>query len=349
MLLNIRQGKDQRVDPTLTHLLKRLIDLDSTTGKEASVAEFVSGYLDQMGFRVLRQSVSNGRFNVIATLGDPVAVFSSHLDTVPDFLPFSEDDRFIYGRGACDAKGIVAAQILAGKKLLGEGLGDFGFLFVVGEEDGSDGARAANALPNRCRYLIHGEPTENKLALGSKGALRLVIETQGKSAHSAYPESGESAITKLLDILQNLREMPLPVDLLLGTTTMNIGTLSGGCRANIVPDHAQSEILFRTVTDSKIVKAQVLDLIGSRATCRTEFECAPVLLERIGGFDTTVVSYTTDIPLLSNWGKPILLGPGSILDAHTSHEKVSKMELARGTDLYHRLCRRFLAGGTKTV
>jgi len=336
------------VNPTLSLLLRQLIDLDSTTGKEASVAEFVSNCLDRMGFRVLRQSVSGGRFNVFATLGDPVVVFSSHLDTVPDYFPFSEDDQFVYGRGACDAKGIIAAQILAGKKLLEEGLSDFGFLFVVGEENGSDGAKAANALPNRCRHLIHGEPTENKLALGSKGALRIVIETEGKSAHSAYPESGESAVLKLLDILHDLREMPMPVDSLLGTATMNIGTLGGGNRANIVPDRARSEIFFRTVTDSGTVKAHVMQLIGSRAVCRTEFECNPVVLDRMEGFDTTVVSYTTDIPLLANWGRPILLGPGSILDAHTSHEKISKMELARGIVLYQRLCRGFLMGETTT-
>lgn len=325
------------MDSNLFELLKKLIELDSTTGKERPIAEWVGRHLEERGFEVTRQPVNGERFNLVARFGDPIVVFSSHLDTVPEFVPFSEDERFVYGRGACDAKGIVAAQIQAGERLVREGIRNIGFLFLVGEEYGSDGARMANAFPNRCQYLIGGEPTQNRLALASKGAFRIVLEFGGRSAHSACPEQGDSAVTKLLDALQRLRQLSFPAHPVLGDTTLNIGVLSGGERANVVPCKAVAEILFRTSIDTNAVKEAVFQAAGPDARISVAFESDPAFFEPVDGFETTVVPFTTDLPLLDRWGKKLLIGPGSILDAHVPTEKVEKTELEKGVHTYCRL------------
>lgn len=329
---------------TLFPFLKELVDLNSTTGREESAAEFIARDLEQKGFTVLRQRVSADRFNVFASLDEPVVVFSSHVDTIPPHFPFSEDEGNVYGRGACDAKGAVAAQIKAGERLMAEGFRQFGFLYLVGEESGSDGARRANTLANKCRFVICGEPTDNKLALGSKGALRISLESHGRSAHSAHPEQGDSAILKLLDVLAELRLMELPVHSILGSTTMNIGTLSGGNQANVIADKARAELFFRLSCDAESIKRKISALVGKNAVQHVHFECDPMFFDSIEGFDTTVVSFTTDLPLLSNWGKPLLIGPGSILDAHTANERISKRELERGLDQYYRLAKMCING-----
>jgi acetylornithine deacetylase len=219
-------------------------------------------------------------------------------------------------------------------------------LFVVGEERNSAGAYVAAQNPRGSRYLINGEPTDNRLVLGSKGALRFEIVAQGRMAHSAYPELGHSAIHSLLDALEQIRRIPLPVDSLLGATTLNIGTISGGRAPNVVADHAQSEILFRIVGDPEPLREAVAEAVKGRAELR-EVICIPaVRLAAIDGFETSVVSFATDIPAFGGkWGAPCLIGPGSIHVAHTDEERVAKRELTEAVGLYERLVTRLLANG----
>ena len=329
----------------LFDLAKTLIDLASPTGQEHKVVQFLTEYLQAAGFDLQLQEVNAGRANIYARVGDPLVVLSTHTDTVLPHVPLREDEEFLYGRGACDTKGIIAAQIKAAEKLRSDGVKDFGLLFVVGEEAGSDGARAASIIPNRCRFLINGEPTENKLALGSKGALRLEVTAQGRAAHSAYPEQGESAIEKLLDFLNGVRNFSLPTHAILGDSTCNIGTIAGGVQANVIPDFAKAELMFRLVTDSGAIRQMLTDLASrwrGGIQIRYTFECEPVLMEALEGFETTVVAYTTDIPLLKNWGRPLLFGPGSILHAHTPDERIDKKELARAVEIYYNMTRMLL-------
>jgi len=324
-------------------LTKRLICISSISGDEKAVALFLAEYLNGAGFKVELQQAANNRPNVYARRGEPEVVLSTHTDTVPRYVEFSEDDQFIYGRGACDAKGIIAAMVKAGEALIEADVSDFGLLLVVGEEAGSAGARAANAIPNRSRFLINGEPTESKLALGSKGALRAILRARGRAAHSAYPEKGESAIDKLLEVLADLRKAELPNDETLGATTMNIGVIKGGVAANVIPPEAEAELMFRVVTSSDSLKRIIEGVAGSRVEIEYTFACDPVFTERLDGFENTVVAFATDIPLLTNWGKPLLFGPGSILDAHTPGEKISKRELVKAVETYEQIVLRLKA------
>jgi acetylornithine deacetylase len=320
-------------------LTKALINIESVTGHERACAEFLRGYLAARNFEVELQPVSRDRSNVFAKTGKPDVVLSTHMDTVPPFLPAREDEEFIYGRGACDAKGVLASQIMAAERLLSERVADFGLLFLVGEETNSDGARAANLHPPGSRYIINGEPTENKLVIGSKGNLRLDIRSKGKLAHSAYPQLGESAIDKLLDVLVDLRKLPLPHDSLLGPATLNIGLISGGRAANVVPDQATAQIVIRTVNGSEELRREISELLEGR--CELEFvrDTPPLRLEKLDGYATDVVAFATDLPSLTRWGRPVLLGPGSISVAHTEHECVRKAELVKAVELYCRLVR----------
>jgi acetylornithine deacetylase len=324
----------------LFELTRELIDIPSLTGEEAQVGHYLSEYLVQLGYRVAQQQVDENRFNVIAkTDHAPYVFFSTHMDTVPPFIESSEDEEFIYGRGSCDAKGIIAAQIFAAERLRREGMSAVGLLFTVDEELSSIGAQAANNLgeARECRYLINGEPTDNRLATGTKGSVRVFITTEGRAAHSAYPEAGDSAIEKLLDILQDIRAIEWPGDSFFGTTTCNIGVLTGGTRPNVIPDKARAELQIRLGIDIEHVKRLLENTVGGRG--RLEYASAhnPVRLFSVPDFDETVVRFTTDIPYLSNWGQPLLLGPGSILDAHTDHERISKRELENAVELYERL------------
>jgi acetylornithine deacetylase len=322
---------------SLFDLTRRLIDIPSVTGDELAVGEFLAQYLEQLGYRVERQEVAKDRFNVIATTeATPQFVFSTHMDTVPPFIESSEDEEFIYGRGSCDAKGIIAAQIFAAQRLRDGGMNHVGLLFTVDEELGSLGAQAANKHPlaRECRFLINGEPTDNRLAVGTKGSVRVIITTEGRAAHSAYPEAGESAIEKLLDILHDIRACEWPENSFFGTTTCNIGVLTGGTRPNVIADKARAELQIRLGIDIEHVKSVLDDVVGTRG--RLEYSSAhnPVRLFSVPGFNECVVRFTTDVPYLSEWGKPLLLGPGSILDAHTDHERISKRELEQAVDLY---------------
>jgi acetylornithine deacetylase len=279
--------------------------------------------------------VEPDRFNVIAYWGQPLVTLSTHMDTVPPFFPSREDQETIWGRGSCDAKGIIAAMIAAAERLLNAGKKNFALLFVVGEEVNGAGALVAARNPRGSRYLINGEPTENKIALGTKGALRYEITTRGRLAHSAYPELGHSAIETLLDVLQAIRAIKLPEDELLGRSTVNIGTIKGGRAPNVIADHAQAEIMFRLVGRAARIREALAEVLAGRAEAREQYTTPEQRLEPFAGLPTTVVSFTTDIPSFGPaWGKPFLIGPGSIHAAHTADEHISKQELLRGVDIY---------------
>jgi acetylornithine deacetylase len=268
------------------------------------------------------------------------------MDTVPPFFSSSEDEQFLWGRGACDAKGIIAAMIFAAEKLLGAGTKNFGLLFVVGEERNSAGARAAAASPRGSRFLINGEPTENHLALGGKGALRFEIVARGKLAHSAYPHLGHSAIHTLLDVLQDIRRIALPKDAVLGPSTLNVGVISGGRAPNVVADEARAEIMFRTVGDPGVLREAVAAAASGRAEAREEIHIPAVRLTAFNGLPTTAVAFATDIPALGDvWGKPFLIGPGSIHVAHTAEERISKRELSEAVEIYTRMATQLLNEG----
>ncbi|MBP1608595.1 MAG: peptidase dimerization domain protein [Acidobacteria bacterium] len=327
----------------LFELTRRLIEIESPTENEKELGTFLHAYLSSLNYKVSLQEAAPGRFNVLALAGTPELIFSTHMDTVPPFIPFREDQDYLYGRGACDAKGILAAQIEAAEILRAEGENRFGLLFVVGEERNSTGAIFANRTPAGARFLINGEPTENKLAAGSKGALRVEMITRGISAHSAYPEMGISAVTKLLDLLVELRSMKFASDPVFGETMCNIGIIEGGIKANVIPDFARSEIMFRCVEPVANLRSRLDALIAGRGEIHYLFEAPAIKLNVMDGFETTIVAFTSDVPSLSNWGRPYMAGPGSILDAHSDHERISKKQLAEGVDMYVRLAKRLLS------
>ncbi len=331
----------------LFELTRTLMDIPSLSGEEEEIGRFLASHLTGLGYQVELQEVEPGRANVLArTFARPRVVLSTHMDTVPPHIPSREDATHIYGRGACDAKGIIAAQLTAAGRLRAEGVEELGLLFTVDEEMGSLGARAAasHAWGRECEYLINGEPTENRLAVGSKGSLRLRLITEGRAAHSAYPERGESAIEKLLDVLADVRACEWPREEFFGETTCNIGTLRGGTRPNVIPAEAAAELQIRLVTPSATIKKILEETVAGRARVEYMSAAEPVRMLSVEGFEREVVRFTTDIPYLSSWGRPLLLGPGSILDAHTDGERVSKRELEESVELYTRLVRILLKG-----
>src|SRR5271154_3722437 len=329
-------------------LTRALVDIESITENEGPVAAYLHDHLAKLaartGGRAERMEVDPGRFNVLATWGQPSVTLSTHLDTVPPFFPSREDAEFIWGRGACDAKGIIAAMVAAAEKLLGEGVKNFALLFVVGEERNSAGAAVAARAPRGSKYLVNGEPTENKLVLASKGILRYELVARGKMAHSAYPELGESAIEKLLDALDAIRKVPLPTDPLLGPCTMNIGTISGGRAPNVIADAAKAEIMVRLVGDAAPIREAYARAVGKRAELVEILSLPPIRFASVDGMPTTVVSFTTDIPVFGKtWGEPLLLGPGSIHVAHTPEERISKRELSDAVEMYASVVKKLMA------
>jgi len=326
-------------------LTRALIDIESITNNEERIGNALYVYLSQLaaahGGHVERIEVEPRRFNIFAQWGEPLQVtLSTHMDTVPPYIASREDDQFIWGRGACDTKGIIAAMIRAVEGLLEAGESGFGLLFVVGEERNSAGAYKAARDPRGSKYIVNGEPTENKLALGSKGSLRYEVVASGKMAHSAYPELGDSAIHKLIDVLADIRRIPLPVDPLLGPSTLNIGTLSGGRAPNIIADEAKADIMIRLVGDSTETKAALRNAVEGRAELREVIEIPAVLLNAVDGIPTTVVAYTTDIPAFAGqWGEAFLIGPGTIHVAHTLEERVPKAQLADAVQIYQQIVR----------
>lgn len=324
---------------------RELMETESTSWNEGAAGRWLRDYLAAAGFEVTTQAVTDDRVNVYARLGEPVVTLSSHMDTVPPFIGFTEDEQNIYGRGACDAKGVIAAQVFAAQRLKDEGLTNIGLLYVVGEEDGSDGANVANSIPNSNKFLINGEPTESQQAIATKGALRVVIEAKGRTAHSAYPELGESAIEKLLDILNDIRQTDWPANAELGPTTYNIGTITGGRRPNVVADFAATELMFRTITQPDELYGMIVEVVAGRAEIKRGFSLPPIHTHTVKGIDipTSVVRFGTDIPCLTNWGTPMLFGPGSIHDAHTAHEYIRKQDMLNAVDTYAQMTRTLLA------
>lgn len=323
------------VDPVA--LARQLIDIDSTTGREGEAARVLAAYLRDRGYSVLEQPVAEDRINVIAAVGEPSLVFSTHIDCVPPFFPSRLANGLLYGRGACDAKGILAAQVAAAERLRAAGETRVGLVFVAGEERGSEGAQAANRIASRSGFLINGEPTDNRLGSATRGVFRVKLVTTGVAAHSGYPALGRSAIEALVDVLVALRAAPWPDDPLLGLTSYTVGLISGGVAPNVVPAHAEAEIIFRSVGPHDDIRTVLAATVGDRAQVVEVLEVPPVHLQTRDGFDTAVFAYTTDIPLLSNWGTPFLLGPGSIHVAHTDHEHIRVDELLDAVALYERL------------
>ena len=331
-------------------LTRALVDIESTTNHEKNVGDYLFAHLTGLTGRfngeIERIPAEANRDNIFASFGEPIVTFSTHMDTVPPFFGSHEDEEFIWGRGSCDAKGIIAAMIGAVEKLLVGGTRNLGLLFVVGEERNSVGAKAAAATPRGARFLINGEPTENRLALGSKGALRFELTAKGKLAHSAYPELGHSAIHTLLDVLQDVRRIALPQDELLGRSTLNVGTIDGGRAPNVVADEAEAEIMIRTVGDPSSTRAAVAAAAAGRVEAREVLHTPAIRLMPFDGLPTTVVAFTTDIPTFGEaWGKPFLIGPGSIHVAHTEEERISKKELLEAVEIYARMARQIVATG----
>jgi acetylornithine deacetylase len=322
-------------------LTRQLVDIESISGNEAAVGSYLYGELCRVGYQARRIPVEGNRFDVYATSPEqphPEVVFSTHMDTVPPFIPSSEDATRIYGRGSCDAKGIIAAQIGAAERLRQQGI-YVGLLFVVGEERDSLGAKVANEYvanqqARSCKYLVNGEPTENRIALASKGTLRVEVTASGRMAHSAYPELGESAIDKLLAALARLRAMPLPSDPEIGPCTLNIGLIEGGRAPNVIPDHAHADLLYRLVGPSQDLRRQILATAGEQVKVEFPLELPFLRLRTVDGLPTMIAAFTTDIPTLTNWGEPLLIGPGSIHVAHTEGEFIEKKQLADAVDLY---------------
>jgi acetylornithine deacetylase len=325
-------------------LTKQLMSIPSVSGAEGKVGEFLESHLGSLGYRVERQNVTQDRFNVIAFAGDdPHVMLCTHIDTVPPVLPIREDDDYLYGRGACDTKGIIAAMLEAGARLRHDGKTNFGYLFVVAEETDSSGAKAANTLKWNTKYTIVGEPTENQLARAQKGSMMANLTVKGRAAHSGYPERGISAIDNLLKVLADVQNEDWGNDAVLGKGTVNIGYLQGGERANIVAAHATASIMIRLVTPRVEVEEKIRKIAANRATMEVLSASDPQILHVVDGFPTTVVSFGSDVPHLENLGKRLLVGPGSILDAHSADEKISKRELMEGVDLYERLVRQLLS------
>jgi len=335
-------------------LTRQLVDIESISGNEAAVGNYLYGELCRLGYQTTKMPVEGDRANVYAISPEqphPAVVFSTHMDTVPPFIPSSENDTRIYGRGSCDAKGIIAAQIAASERLRQQGI-YVGLLFVVGEERDSLGAKVANEYiakqqavsqqAHGCKYLVNGEPTENRIALASKGTLRVEVTASGRMAHSAYPELGESAIDKLIEALTRLRAMPLPSDPEIGPCTLNIGLIEGGRAPNVIPDYAHADLLYRLVGPSQELRRQILETAGSLVKVEVPLELPFLRLRTVDGLPTMIAAFTTDIPKLTNWGEPLLIGPGSIHVAHTDGEFIEKQQLAEAIDLYCAIAKRLI-------
>ena len=331
---------------------KQLCEIESITYREGAIGDFLADFLAGRGWAVEKTAVEQPpdnitggpRWNVYAGMDGqtPELVLSTHMDTVPPYIPFSEDAEFIYGRGVCDAKGIIAAQTAAAERLRAEGY-RVGLLFVSGEERDSAGAQVANRAAKGSRYLINGEPTDNRLAVASKGALRVAFRATGKMAHSAYPELGESAVHKLVQVMARLLALELPVAEDAGQSTLNIGQIQGGYAPNVIADQAEAQVLVRLVGDAAPVRAMLLEAAEGLAEVDFTLEIPFARMKAVAGLPTMIAKFTTDIPQLSNWGEPLLLGPGSIHVAHTPHEKLAKKELLEAVDLYVRVGRQLLA------
>ncbi|MEZ5319700.1 MAG: M20/M25/M40 family metallo-hydrolase [Vicinamibacterales bacterium] len=327
-------------------LTRELIDIDSTTGREGRAGELIASTLHGLGWTVTRQPVSEGRFNIYASAGDPVVVFSTHFDCVPPHLPSRVEDGRLYGRGSCDAKGVLVAQIAAAERLRAEGATDVGLLFVVGEERGSDGARLANTIAPGSKFLVDGEPTDNRLGTSTRGVYRARIAAKGRAAHSSLPAEGESAIEKLVDALVKMRDVEWPEDPDMGRTFYVVGLIDGGIAPNVIPPEAGAEMMFRTVGDHAAVRALIEQHAAGLVTVEDVLVVPPVRLKTVPGIESAAFPFTTDIPLLDAWGEPLLIGPGSVKVAHTSGEFVEIEDLQEAVELYVGVAKSLGAGAS---
>ena len=339
---------------TQLRVTRDLIDIDSTTGREAAAGEFIAHTLEELGWDVTRQPVIGDRFNVIASVGKPDVVLSTHFDCVPPFFPSRVEldgapglqtrgtAGRLYGRGACDAKGTLVAQIAAAERLRAAGETRIGLLFVVGEERGSEGAATANAAAPGSRFLINGEPTDNRLGAATRGVYRARLRAAGRAAHSSLPELGVSAIDKLVDAIVALRSVQWPEDPSLGKTFYSIGVMKGGVAPNVISPEAEAEMMFRTVGSHDALRRLIVERVGSLVSVEDVLVVPPVRLATIPGIDTAVFSFTTDIPFLNRWGAPLLLGPGSVTLAHTADEYCDIADLERAVDLYVQIAQQLL-------
>jgi acetylornithine deacetylase len=324
-------------------LARQLMAIPSVTGGEKEVGQFLTEYLYDRRYRVEKQFLIPNRFNVLAFAGRPRVILCTHIDTVPPMLPVREDEQFFYGRGACDAKGIIAAMLEAGDKLRAQGIDSFGYLFVVGEETNGGGAKLANTLLWESEFVVVGEPTGNRLAVAQKGSLMVDLSFKGRAAHSGYPEEGVSAIDGLWKILQECASADWGNDPVLGRGTFNVGVFNGGAACNIVPESASASIMIRTIDSRANAEQRMKEIVGSRAEMTIVGGADPHRMHLVEGFETMVASFGSDAPFLGNLGKPLLIGPGSILDAHTSDEKISKQEMIEGAATYERLVKTLLS------
>jgi acetylornithine deacetylase len=327
---------------------RQLIDVPSPTGDELAIAELLDRELTRLGYETRLQRVADSRPNLLAlAVGRPRVVFNSHIDTVPPWFASREDEEFIYGRGACDTKGIIAAMIAAGERLRARGVTEFAFLFLVGEETDSIGAKVANVELESLgsEYVVVGEPTESTFARASKGALTCTVRFEGVAAHSAYPERGDSAINRMVAAIAEINSSDWGSHEILGATTVNVGVVRGGEKPNIIAATAECEMIFRLVTTPEEVEGQVATLVARHGgTIVASRGNPPQFMEVPAGRESAVVSFNTDVPWLTSLGKPLLFGPGSILDAHGVNERISKRELVEAVTIYEEMVISLLAG-----
>ncbi len=324
-------------------LAKELIDVPSITGSEALLAEVVERHLNAMGMNVVRQAVDPNRWNVFASYVErPSILYTTHMDTVPPFFPSVEKEGFIFGRGACDAKGIMACMMRAVEELAESGFHGTALLFVVGEELDSVGARVAAERLSGFKYVINGEPTSNQLISGQKGSLIVRLLAHGIAAHSGYPEMGSSAIETLLSVLNDILAEDWGSDSQLGTATVNIGVIEGGVAPNVIPDKAGAEVFFRIVDPAENVYTRLRKIAGRRIELEIVTKSNPQLLHVVDGMKTTIAGFGSDVQYLRRLGTPLMLGPGSIIDAHTGREKISREEMDEAVELYKLLYHKLL-------
>lgn len=337
-----QDAEDAFSEHTLSQLTLTLMSFDSTTGQEAALGHFVAQWLNERGFTLFLQPIEAGgsRCNVFATWGEPHVVLSTHLDCVPPFIPPTETATHIMGRGACDAKGIMAAQLMAAWQLKERGIRDFGVLFLVGEESDSIGAKtfAASDLTQNIRFIINGEPTQSRFAAGQKGVLAFELHTQGEAGHSAYPERFQSALHPLIHDLNALLSTPLPGSSEFGESTLNIGKVQGGVAANVTAPHAHAQLLMRVAAPLDKVTQTVREAISPASTLKIVTASEAMRFYLPEGESGEVVGFGTDGPHLGRGAIAIVLyGPGSIHDAHTAHEWIDKAEQARAVTVYAQL------------
>ena len=345
-----------------TGFFYRLLNIDSTSGKEASLADMLVAEMSAPGRDVRTFDVGDGTVNILVSWGVPEVVFCTHLDTVPPYIAPSSDGDLVRGRGTCDAKGQIFAMYEACKVLESKGYDGFALLLLAGEETGSFGAKAFRGQHPGAEWVIVGEPTDNCMASASKGTKAFEVEFTGKAFHSGYPEHGTSAVNLFNDFMNALRSIVFPSDDILGNTTWNIGRLSSDNPQNILSDRLTCRVYFRTTFASDEMVCNIMrNIAGPDAKLRfgrprvqdgsdiVAKEVAPwqkaMSVKALGGdtptsyetfpeFPAKPVSFGSDAPQLTNFRRKILCGPGSILVAHRDDEHVLISDIAQAVENY---------------